>query len=749
MRRAVMRAVAVAVGVMAVALPLRALAHDSTKALRGTCSASNTGGTARIVVAITNQSDLAAKNLTPAQLLASNTGSASIFFQSQPRPLRELLPGKTAEFIWKGRLFGDGYLLISHEFSAEFPGAGSSSSGIINCNRLAVGDVTGVEDPPTPTQNAAEPTNTPNAPDPTDTAVPPTATPGRPTRTREPTSTTRPTRTPLEPRATRTPLATNTPDVPPPTATHREPTVRPTRGRPATATSRPTRTPIVDDTPRPTPTRANVPTSTPRPTATRVVRPTRARPATATPRATRTLPPTVTSRPTRTPIVNEPTPTPRPTRTPIGPPPTATHGSGGTFDPAGLRANCSLRRTNDQVVVTMIVENNTGRGINGFAGGALQLEPEGGALFFDPTGPNPPSYGQLRNGTTASFQWGGRLTPGGTMGFSAFGAGVAEGGEQVRLSPVDCGVATAEGDYNAGQFTGTCSIRPGDPGRLSFVVSNNGGASLTDVVPRMAARNTDGSAQILNLSGPVPSVTRRLPNLAQATYEWRASILGHGRVTIQLEAFAIAANGQQVTTGRVVCETDLNVGAPLPDLTVSEPALRQSARVTTTNFPSNHCAIVEGCVGGPGTRRLLRFDTVTPNLGPGDLFIGDPSGNPQMVFSECHGHYHFEDYADYRLYDLQGNIVARGHKQAFCLIDLEPTAPGARPAQFPDCGFQGISAGWSDVYGGNLDCQWIDVTGVPQGRYVLEVTINPARVIEEGSYNNNSARTEVTIPAAP
>jgi hypothetical protein len=216
---------------------------------------------------------------------------------------------------------------------------------------------------------------------------------------------------------------------------------------------------------------------------------------------------------------------------------------------------------------------------------------------------------------------------------------------------------------------------------------------------------------------------------------------------MQFEATATRPNAERVSTGLVNCQLDVNtVGGNLPDLTVSESDLRNSLEIHTKNFRSDDCAIEEGCVDGPGTRRLLRFDTVTPNLGPGDVFVGDPSGNSDFVFSQCHAHYHFEDYADYRLLDMDGNVVRLGHKQAFCLIDLfNPSNPNARP-QFTDCGFQGISAGWADIYNRALDCQWVDITGVPEGRYKLEVSVNPARVIEEGSYSNNKASTEVFIP---
>jgi hypothetical protein len=218
---------------------------------------------------------------------------------------------------------------------------------------------------------------------------------------------------------------------------------------------------------------------------------------------------------------------------------------------------------------------------------------------------------------------------------------------------------------------------------------------------------------------------------------------------MQFEASATKPNAERISTGLISCSREVNtVGGNLPDLTISEVDLRNSLEIHTENFRSDDCAIEEGCVDGPGTRRLLRFDTVTPNLGPGDVFVGDPSGNSEFVFSQCHAHFHFEEYADYRLLDMQGNLVRKGHKQAFCLIDLFRIPGGSGPArpQFADCGFQGISAGWADIYNRALDCQWVDITGVPEGRYKLEVVVNPARVIEEGNYSNNAATAEVFIP---
>ena len=69
------------------------------------------------------------------------------------------------------------------------------------------------------------------------------------------------------------------------------------------------------------------------------------------------------------------------------------------------------------------------------------------------------------------------------------------------------------------------------------------------------------------------------------------------------------------------------------------------------------------------------------------------------------------------------------------------------PPKYTDCNAnQGISVGWADVYGFGLDGQWIDITGLAAGDYVLEAEVNPEQLFEEVDYTNNSAAISVTIP---
>lgn len=202
-------------------------------------------------------------------------------------------------------------------------------------------------------------------------------------------------------------------------------------------------------------------------------------------------------------------------------------------------------------------------------------------------------------------------------------------------------------------------------------------------------------------------------------------------------------------------ESSSSTGAQtgLPDLDLNDPQVisdtQESIYIQTLDFSESSCAWQDGCLAGTGSRRLLRFDTITPNLGDADFYAGNETINPELFeYSDCQQTYLLADYAQYRLLDGKGNVVANGHKAAFALIDLAPWVPGAGPSQY---GFNdmGISVGWADIYGAGLACQWVDITDVPAGEYVLELSINPEHSIEESNFDNNILQLPVTVtPAA-
>jgi hypothetical protein len=184
-------------------------------------------------------------------------------------------------------------------------------------------------------------------------------------------------------------------------------------------------------------------------------------------------------------------------------------------------------------------------------------------------------------------------------------------------------------------------------------------------------------------------------------------------------------------------------GALAPDLIIWGPAASPS--VIKRTFSSYDCEVVEGCAT-VGTRRLLSFTTETRNIGGGDLALGNPATNSLFYWASCHGHYHFEQFADYTLLDTNGNVVAAGHKVGFCLEDVHAWSPTANPATLYNCNNQGIQAGWADVYAAGLPCQYIDITGLAAGNYTLRMVVNPAGLITEVTTNNNVTLVPVTIP---
>lgn len=192
-----------------------------------------------------------------------------------------------------------------------------------------------------------------------------------------------------------------------------------------------------------------------------------------------------------------------------------------------------------------------------------------------------------------------------------------------------------------------------------------------------------------------------------------------------------------------------DAGAGMPDLSVDPDRAAASARIVWEYFEADDCALVEGCVTASGWRRLLRFETFTPNHGTADFRMGPPEDHPELFeYSECHGHYHYNGYADYQLLDGSGALAGMGHKQAFCLMDSERVLNEAGVSRVPryDCSNQGISRGWGDSYYAALDCQWIDVTDVAPGTYSLRIEINGARTIEELSYDDNVITIPITVP---
>ena len=187
-------------------------------------------------------------------------------------------------------------------------------------------------------------------------------------------------------------------------------------------------------------------------------------------------------------------------------------------------------------------------------------------------------------------------------------------------------------------------------------------------------------------------------------------------------------------------------------------------------------------------RRLLRFTGLMVNLGKGAFEARgrrDSTSDPEMSIdqrlfndaggsnyyptrataryaSDGHDHWHVQAIMTYELFNPDAPAGARrGAKLGFCYMDTTPwslglpNAPQSSYYREEWCGTRdsvtsrtGISVGWGDKYPWNFTLQWIDITGLPAGTYLLRATVDQQGYYYESNNNDNCVWARITIPAS-
>ena len=214
-------------------------------------------------------------------------------------------------------------------------------------------------------------------------------------------------------------------------------------------------------------------------------------------------------------------------------------------------------------------------------------------------------------------------------------------------------------------------------------------------------------------------------------------------------------------------------GDLLPDLRMAKPSDIRLTTGTTRDGPD---------------RRLLRFSALILNVGQGPLVV---KGKRDCATSACpemrtaqrikqadgtwrgvatdragrfdvgdgHNHWHTMRFQKYELFQMEAPArPLLGAKTGFCFFDTNghrldlPGAPQGRVFTEPGCGRasstsfrMGISVGWGDMYGWSLPRQWIDTTGIDDGRYLLCSTANAEGDWLETNTANNQAWAEIRL----
>lgn len=205
--------------------------------------------------------------------------------------------------------------------------------------------------------------------------------------------------------------------------------------------------------------------------------------------------------------------------------------------------------------------------------------------------------------------------------------------------------------------------------------------------------------------------------------------------------------------------------ALLPDPAQSIPRILTIQRDDTRNewhlgFMSAVTNVGHGPLIVGGSRGSTSDPTMTARQfvarSDGSIAPGVKIGQLRFVSTPTHNHWHYLGFEKYSLRSAaSGKLVSPSRKTGFCLTDSghdssDTPLPGEsdQPMFTQQCGLnqpdllqvsEGISVGWTDVYDPLREGQYVDLTHVPAGRYVLVHRVNVDRGIRELDRSNNAA----------
>ena len=181
----------------------------------------------------------------------------------------------------------------------------------------------------------------------------------------------------------------------------------------------------------------------------------------------------------------------------------------------------------------------------------------------------------------------------------------------------------------------------------------------------------------------------------------------------------------------------------------------------------------------PRGERWLRFSAVVANIGPGvfDVYgFGTgaersvvqriqhegggwtylPSTATMFYAGDGHNHWHVRDLQEWTLTAEQPNatVLRSGAKRGFCFWD-NYAYPGTGPKLYSgstSCHVagdgsipMGLSVGWGDKYPATISGQYIDISGLPNGRYRVTLVADQDEEFVEADESNNTSWALIEI----
>ncbi|MFF5358174.1 lysyl oxidase family protein [Streptomyces scabiei] len=208
------------------------------------------------------------------------------------------------------------------------------------------------------------------------------------------------------------------------------------------------------------------------------------------------------------------------------------------------------------------------------------------------------------------------------------------------------------------------------------------------------------------------------------------------------------------------------------------------------SLPAWDIAITDGEDGDVAGKDYLAFSANVWNAGPAPLVVDGfrkpgadkmdayqyfydakgkqigytPTGTMEWDPREGHEHWHFTDFASYRLLSADQSKQVRSGKEAFCLANTDAINYTVKNANWhPEntdlstaCGSEDaisvrevLDVGSGDTYTQYRPGQSFDITDLPNGTYYIQVIANPENRLQETNHKNNIALRKVILGGTP
>ncbi|MFJ6632597.1 lysyl oxidase family protein [Streptomyces sp. NPDC091376] len=273
--------------------------------------------------------------------------------------------------------------------------------------------------------------------------------------------------------------------------------------------------------------------------------------------------------------------------------------------------------------------------------------------------------------------------------------------------------------------------------------------------------------------------------------------VGHGPLKAAPPALPWALKKQQAgrsmkagdTAGRTDGSRKAPALGPQSKRPTGKPSVPNVPKPDLRSLPAYGITISDGGENVPG-KDYLAFSANVWNAGPAQLVVDGfrspgkakmdayqyfydakgkqvgytPTGTMEWDPRPGHVHWHFTDFASYRLLKADKKETVRSGKEAFCLANTDAVDYTVKNANWhPNntdlataCGQESsisvrevLDVGSGDTYTQDLPGQSFDITGLPNGTYYIQVLANPENRLKETNTANNSALRKVVLGGTP